>query len=114
MLFHNLINSSEKRIARKIVMNQIGTKDTVNWFEAVRPWLEALKVKPEEMKEMNKAEWKKKVKTYMENRIDEEIKESAKEMKKLRFVEGFKRQKYIEMFSMGTVKEIMKFRLNIW
>jgi hypothetical protein len=119
MLLHQMVNSDEERIVRKIIVAQIeeerAGKVEENWFTAVKKWARKLDIEidVDELKKLTKNEWKRLVKDKMEAEISNEVKEKAKTMTKLRFVQKFERQDYIKRFSISTVKKIMKVRLNM-
>ena len=116
MLFHHLIHSDEKRITRKMIINQMEKKEeNYTWYAGVRCWLEEIRVRNDinEIKKMTKSEWKKKVKRGIEQKIDEEVKKKMSEMKKLRYVQRFEKKEYMRTCNMTKVKRIMKMRLNM-
>jgi hypothetical protein len=119
MLLHQMINSDEERVARKIIVNQIekersGGNDE-NWFTAVKRWADriGIEIDVEEMKEVSKDEWNSRVKDRMESEISKEVMDRTKTMTKLRFIRKFELQDYIKKCSILTVKKIMKVRLNM-
>ena len=69
-------------------------------------------MKEEEIKEMSKAEWKKKVVEGLEKEVKEEVEGKIKEMKKLRFVGEYKRKEYVGC-EMAVVRDVMRMRLNM-
>jgi hypothetical protein len=119
MLLHQMVNSDEERIVRKIIVTQIeeerAGKAEENWFTAVKKWAKKLDIEidVDELKELTKNEWKRLVKDKMEAEISNEVKEKAKTLTKLRFVQKFEKQEYLKRFSISTVKKIMKIRLNM-
>ena len=116
MLYHNLIHSEERRVARKIVINQINGKGKgYTWYGGVEEWLNKLELtgSEEEVLKITKSKWKKEVKEQLDKWVKEELEEKKKQMKKLRFTNTNGRQEYIEKCKMEQVKKIMKFRLNM-
>ena len=98
MALHHLLHSDEKRIAKRIVVNQInGEGSKINWYSEVNYWLVKLDLKTEEERIMEtlKSEWKKVVKEKVEMAVREEVKEKLT-MKKLRFSKDTERKEYLK------------------
>ena len=115
MYLHLLLNSDEKRIARRIILNQKHGEDSKkNWYNEVNYWIEELELKLEESEitTMLKSEWKKVVKERISKKVREEVTEKLKTTK-LRFIEDTERKDYVKECRMGEVREIMKIRLNM-
>ena len=114
MLYHHLIHSDEKRIARQLVINQ-KERNEVNWYTGVKEWLNILKMETDVNKiiGITKSMWKKTLKIKLEEVIREVVKEKKKTMKKLRFINDFKKQEYLSKYSMAVVSKIMNIRLNM-
>ena len=116
MYFHHLIHSDERRITRRMVINQInGAGKGETWYKGVEKWLTKLQMekRPEQIEKIKKSAWKKEVKRKMEKVVMEEVDEQRSKLKKLRFTDAFGRKEYVEKCQMGNVKEIMKLRLNM-
>ena len=115
MALHHLLHSDEKRIAKRIVVNQInGEGSKINWYSEVNYWLVKLDLKTEEERIMEtlKSEWKRVVKEKVEMAVREEVKEKLT-MKKLRFSKDTERKEYLKECGMEEVKKMMKVRLNM-
>ena len=116
MFFHHLIHSEERRISRKILINQMEGKGKGNtWYRGVEEWLEKLQLekKEQDIIKIKKSEWKKGVKEQLDVWVKEEMKEQKARMTKLRFTNTDGKQEYIEKSRMEHVKKIMKVRLNM-
>ena len=116
MFFHHLIHSEEKRITRKILINQMeGDGKENTWYKGVEEWLEKLQLEKREQDiiKIKKSEWKKKVKEQLGAWVKEEMEEQKIRMKKLRFTNTNGKQEYIDKCRMEQVKKIMKVRLNM-
>ena len=116
MFFHHLIHSEERRVARKVVRNQMDGKGKgKTWFGGVDEWLQKLELerKEEGIIKYRKSEWKKKVKEQLNEWIKKEMEEQKSKMKKLRFTNTTGRQNYLDVCKMDQVKKIMKVRLNM-
>ena len=115
MFFHHQIHSDERRITRRIVVNQMAMKKKKNWYANVEEWLDRLDMErnEEEILEITKSSWKREVKEKLGKVVAEEVEKRRGEMKKMRFTRGHKVQEYIEKCRMEEVKKIMKMRLNM-
>ena len=116
MWLHTLIHSEERRVARKVLLEQFEEKEK-NWVQQVKQWSKEIGiiVKLEIIKQISKPKWKKMVKDKLEKRIQLEIQEEANKKTKLRFIkeEKFEEKQYMKRYNMKTCKEIMKLRLNM-
>ena len=117
MFFHHLIHSEERRIARRITINQMNAErpSGTNWYAGVKEWLEKLELTSDEerIKEIEKSKWKKEVKEKIGKVVSEEIGKKTMEMKKLRFIRNNEKKEYIKANRMAKVKSMMKVRLNM-
>ena len=118
MYFHHLIHSDDRRIARKLILNQMeGKGKGKTWYEhGVKQWLVKLDMvvrSESEMLEIKKSTWKKEVKEKIEELVKKKLEEEGKKMTKLRFAKSFARQNYLDECRMEEVKKIMKLRLNM-
>ena len=116
MYFHHLIHSDERRITRRILVNQIkGKGKGKTFYMGVEKWLDkfGLPKNEKEITEITKSKWKKIVKEKIDEIVKEVIEEKRKTMKKLRFITRHGKQEYVEKFKMEKVREIMKMRLNM-
>ena len=120
MFFHHLMHSDERRVARRIVRNQMNKEGEggTNWYSSVKEWLDKLELENEveELMEITKSSWKKVVKEKLGQVVEEEIMQKCEEMTKLRFISissGHKTQEYVKTCKMEEVKSIMKMRLNM-
>ena len=117
MYFHHIIHSDEKRIIRKVVVNQMnGEGKGKPWFNhGVKEWLVKLDmpIEEEEVIKIKKSSWKRNLKSRIEEIVAEEMKKHQEEMTKLRFTRKFERQEYVKTCSMAKVKKIMSLRLNM-
>ena len=114
MLYHNLINSSDDRLAKRLILQQINEEDDDSFYETVKQMLRSLKIDIKDVEQMSKAELKKKVKERIgENMV---INFEELQMKKLRFISDpvvFQRRKYLEVMDGKTAVKVLKMRLNM-
>ena len=116
MFFHHLFHSEERRIARKVVRNQMeGIGKGKTWYDGVEEWLVKLELEKEEEEiiKYRKSEWKAKVKDQLNKWVKKEMAEQKSRMKKLRFTNMNGKQEYVEKCKMEQVRKIMKVRLNM-
>ena len=117
MYFHNLIHSDERRTTKKMIMNQMAGKGKgKSWYiEGVEPWIVKLGLKDleENIVEVKKSEWKRRVKEGLNLCMEKELMGQKEKMTKLRFTRSFEKQDYIKDCPMNKVKKIMKLRLNM-
>ena len=117
MYFHHLIHSDDRRIARKVVLNQMnGLGKGKTWYQdGVKEWLVKLGMEKseEDLLKITKSAWKKEIKEKIENIVRKELEDEARTKTKLRFTENFGRQEYLKECRMEEVKRIMKVRLNM-
>ena len=114
MLYHNLLNSSDDRLAKRVVMQQIDEDDDDSFYATVKSMLKSLKINIEDVKEMTKAELKKTVKERISECMINNFKKLK--MKKLRFVEEpavFQRKRYLVEMNGKSSVQILKTRLNM-
>ena len=117
MYFHNLMHSDEKRTTKKMILNQMaGEGKGKSWYsEGVEPWIVKLDLKDleENIGDVKKSEWKRKVKEGLRSCVEKELMNKKEDMTKLRFTQSFEKQSYIKDCPMAKVKKIMKLKLNM-
>ena len=114
MLYHNLINSSDKRLAKRLILQQKKDEEEDTFYDTVKKMAETLNIDIKEVDTMTKAVLKQNIKKKIGERMVSVVKQLK--MKKLRFIkdpETFGRKKYVELMDSRTVIEILKIRLNM-
>ena len=88
MLYHNLINSDERRVAKVIVQEQEKRGHKENWYGNLREESEkiGLNVSEQNVKGKIKSVWKKEIKEKIKESVKEERKIETDRKKKLRFI----------------------------
>ena len=88
MLFHNLIKSNEKRMAKKILIDQLEQQRNNCWYSELEEQMEKYKIfdEIEQIKCYKKSKWKKLVKDKIQQYVNKGYQRESKSMKKLRFV----------------------------
>ena len=112
MYFHHIIHSDDRRIIRKVVVNQMnGEGKGKPWYnQGVKEWLTKLNLpsEEEEVLQIKKSTWKRTLKEKIGEIVEEEMREHQEKMTKLRFTGKFEKQEYVKVCSMGKVKKIMR------
>ena len=112
MHFHQLMHSDERRTTKKMILNQMNGKGKgKTWYgEGVEPWIDKLGLRDmgENILEVKKSEWKKRVKEGLNVCVMKELYGQKENMTKLRFTRSFETQDYIKSCPMIKVKKIMK------
>ena len=113
MLFQNIIQSDEKRLAIEIIEDQLRSPYGKCWANSIREICEKYEIKIEEIREWSKRTLKKEIKERINKQIDNIVQEKSREMKKLRFIQGIQKNNYIKELAKGESTIIMKARLNM-
>jgi hypothetical protein len=114
MLYHNLINSNNNRLAKRLVMEQREQQEDDTFYETVKEMLLTLGINISEVNKMTKAAVKKMVKERIGERMVTIFKETK--MKKLRFIKDpvtFERKKYLVVMDAKSAINVLKLRLNM-
>ena len=82
MLYHNIMNSDHKRIARKILVEQ----NKYKMISKVQQVAQKIGVKLENVENMSKSEWKKQVKEKIGKSIEERTKQEMTNKTKARTI----------------------------
>ena len=100
-----------------MILNQMAGKGKgKSWYsEGVEPWIVKLGLKDleENIEEVKKSEWKRKVTDGLNLCVEKELMGQREKMTKLRFTQSFQKQDYIRDCPMIKVKKIMKLKLNM-
>ena len=115
MLYHNLINSDDERIAKKVVEAQENSGLDKCWYAEVRE--EALQIgislKKELVKGKIKSKWKKEVKDKVWAAVEKEMESKKKESKKMRFLGKKGCDTYLKSIYNEHARKAMIIRLNM-
>ena len=115
MLYHNLINSDDERIAKKVIQQQEKLKHDKCWFGNVKEEAEeiGIELKEEKVKGVTKSSWKKEVKTRIRTIFEDKLKKRKEMSTKLRFLEVKGVDTYIKENTKVDIRMAMKIRLNM-
>ena len=118
MFVHNLVNSDESRIARKILMEQ--SKTTINnnnYYNTIRKAAEKLGVDVgiKQLEKVKKSSWKTTLKKAINKQILNEIGEEVATKTKMRFISktSMEPEEYVKKLNMKEVSTIMRLKLNM-
>ena len=115
MLYQNLLNSDDKRLAKNIVLGQRQDEEEGSFYDTVKRVAKSLNINVEDIDSMTKAELKKEIKSQIERKMFEKVNDHL-HMKKMRFVcqqTKFNRSKYVVDMDAKSAIQVMKTRLNM-
>ena len=115
MLYHNLINSDHKRLARNIVLGQRQEEEKDSFYGTVKEMATSLNINVDGIDSMKKSELKKEIKTQIERKMVDKV-NSQLHRKKMRFVRKqttFNKREYVEEMDANSAIQVMKTRLNM-
>ena len=115
MLYHNLINSKEERMSRKIVETQEKLGHTKCWYgEVTKEAAEiGITLGKNNVQNLPKSKWKKHVKEKVRVAFELEFKCKQTEMKKLRFLQSKGMDTYMKYTFNDDARFAMMIRLNV-
>ena len=89
MLYHNIVNSDDSRVAKKLVLEQERRGIVECWFGEVKREAKEIGIKlgREQVQGKPKSAWKREVKEKVGESVKKKLPEQKKESKKLRFLE---------------------------
>ena len=109
MLYHNIMNSGNQRIAKKIIMQQNKDKRENGLQQEIHDSAKVLMIKDEwlDTYKMSKAEWKRMVNSGVQKKLDKELERMKKIMKKMRHIKKtrFKESAYVPKCSIRELSE---------
>ena len=115
MLLHNIYNSRDDRLIKKMIIEQEENDEEFTWYDVVAKYLSAIDMNPTMVRTLSKSELKKKVKEQLNKRMVSVIRQRKEHSSKMRFVscEELKRKKYIINSEGNQTIETMKTRMNM-
>ena len=114
MLYHNIHNSPDTRLAKRIITEQIENEDEDTFYAEVQRMGNELKIEMDTVRLLSKSQLKTLVKKRIDERMQLIVSESTK-MRKMRFVKAgtFSRKKYIQRMKGSEALKALKIRLNM-
>ena len=117
MFYNNLYNSDDRRLAKRIVVEQEENEDVEgSFFGTVKNMAESIDVPVEEVQTLSKSQLKKLLKTKLNGRMLQIIKSKAQQMTKMRFLkplERFECKPYVTQLKGKESIEALRIRLNM-
>ena len=112
MIFHNIVNSEESRIMRKILEEQKKEERGGTWYDHTQQQIKKYEIEIPASR-TRKSEWKKHVKQKIRKRTEEDIRDKCKKMKKTKIIKDdeYTLKEYIKELKHEDAKDIMKVRL---
>ena len=113
MLLHNIMISKGERIIKNIVIEQIRRPWKGCWIEKTREITTKYNIDIKRITEMSKDKLKNIVKCAINKSLETQMKDMAKEKTKLRFLDNFKQESYIDNLQYNDTISMIKIRLNM-
>ena len=115
MLYHNIMNSDDKRVIKHIVREQEASEYEKCWFGNLKKEGEdvGILVKEDLVRGKRKSKWKKEVKEKIELAVKKEMEEKKKYSKKMRFLGRSGSDTYLNEVYNEDARLAMKIRLNM-
>ena len=115
MLYQNLLQSDDRRLAKNIVVAQKEGEEKDTFYATVKTMTRSLDIDVDSIDTMSKEELKKEIKKQIGRKMVVVV-NSQLHLKKMRFVKEqieFKRKKYIEEMDASAAVQVLKTRLNM-
>ena len=114
MLYHNIINSDEERIIKKIVKIQEEEEREGTWYQSTKKKMKKYEIE-KDVEKVLKSEWKREVKKKIGKKVEEEVRERCKIMKKTRTIKDdeYKTKNYLQETVMSEATDILRTRLHM-
>ena len=114
MLYHNLANSDEKRIAKQVIEEQMKMDREGTWMNTVQELMAEYDIEDTVIDDLKSA-WKKKVKEKIKTKTEETIRRTCETQSKARTVvaDEYKLKEYLTKTTITEAKQILKARLHM-
>ena len=114
MLFHNIMNSDEKRVVKKILAVQREENREGTWYTNTRKIVEKYDIGLDAELTI-KSKWKREVKLKIRERTEEMIKKECEKLTKTRTVrnEAYELKNYLKVLPVGISRKILLYRLHM-
>lgn len=118
MLYHNIMHSSDDRVAKQILQQQKKYEFKIGFYQEICKSTTFFKIDIDVLDTMNsmkKSQWKRMIKRRMDERLNEETEKVTQEMSKLRFLRGsrFGTKAYIGRCDMQDTQHILQLKLKM-
>ena len=114
MLYHNIINSDKRRLAKRVIEEEKERMTEGSFYNETYKIIDELRI--EEIESKKKEDAKKVIKEKINEKMVSMIEEEKENKTKLRFLKSpinFKRQQYITELPGDDAVKVMKIRLNM-
>ena len=114
MLYHNIVNSDERRIVKKVIEEQRKMDREGTWFDGIKKILEKYGIN-DTTKEDLKSTWKKKVKTRIAEETEKHLRVVCQEKSKARTVlkSDYEMKQYLKETRASQATRILMARLHM-
>ena len=115
MLYQNLVQSDDNRLAKNIVVGQKQDAEKDTFYETVKVMTRSLDIDVDSVDAMSKEELKKEIKKQIGKKMVVVVNNQL-HLRKMRFVKeqiDFKRRRYIEEMDAPAAVQVLKTRLNM-
>ena len=114
MLFHNIMNSDERRVLKKLLLVQRQENREGTWYSSICKLTERYKIELDVEKSV-KSRWKTHVKENIRSKTEEIVREECCRMTKTRTVKNdqYELKKYLKDLYISSSKEILLVRLHM-
>ncbi len=117
MLYHNIMNSDDARIAKQVICQQRKFATPIGFYQEIIKSAKFYNISEETIlkKRVKKSEWKQVIKLQMVKKLDEEATRKTDAMSKLRYLRGstFRERDYVGKCNMEELTQLLKLRLNM-
>ena len=113
MILHNILTTKGERTLKEIIEDQITNTWKGCWIEQVKEICENYDININNIKIYTKLKLKELVKSKIHKKLDEELKELKQTKTKLRFLNNFNQETYLNELTFKESIEMIKIRLNM-
>ena len=114
MLYHNIINSDDRRVIKKALKRQEIEDRPTTWYSSIQEEKKQYNIKLDAEK-TSKSQWKDHVKKMITAEVEKTVRRKCYGMSKGRTVRNdiFETKKYISEVPFGLMKKILKYRTHM-
>ena len=114
-LYHNILNSSDDRLLKRIVLIQEEEERKGTWYEEITKIILKYDMKDMEVRETPKSTWKRIAKRNISTVMEQKIRHGCSQMTKGRTVaeDRFERKRYLDERTVEESRWITKMRLHM-
>ena len=113
MLLHSILTSQGERTLKDIIEEQINNTWKGCWIEQTREICSKYNIEITNIKNYNKYKLKKILKETINKHLNEELQREKEQKTKLRFLNEFKQEKYLDELQYNECVEMLKIKLNM-